>query len=361
MYTADARLIAMAPSASNSRVTLADIARKLNVSHTTVSRALRNDRQISTSLCKKIQDAAQQMGYRPDAMLSALAHYRRANKTAPITAELAWINHWPDPKQLRRVHEFDLYWRGAAEEAERSGYRLEEFCLDKDMPADRLETILLARNVPGILIPPWWHETYPDWGDFHWEKFCVVRFGHTIHTPRAHLVTADQLFDSVLAYQSIRNRGYQRIGLVTNAAGAKRLRFFAGFLFAQSQDGARQIPPLLLAEPSDEDLSKLVSWLKKNQPDALLTDHAPLPGMLARAGYRVPADLGLATTSVADGYADAGIYQNSDEIGKAAVQLLISLIHHNERGIPRVRREVLVEGEWVDGSTLPPRHVATHP
>ncbi len=349
----------MEPGTSKGRVTLADVARKLNVSHTTVSRALRDDRQISKELAQRIKLAAQQMGYRPDAMLSALAHYRRANRASPIAAELAWINHWPDPKQLRRVHEFDLYWRGAAEEAERSGYRLEEFRLDKDMPAQRLEKILLARNVPGILIPPWWAEAYPDWGDFHWEKFCVVCFGHTIKNPRVHLVTADQLFDSVLAYESIRARGYERIGLVTNATGAKRLRFFAGFLFAQSQNGGPQIPPLLLAEPSDEDLSKLVCWLKKNQPDAVLTDHAPLPGMLARAGYRVPADIGLATTSVADGYADAGIYQNSDEIGRAAVQLLISLIHHNERGIPRVRREVLVEGDWVDGSTLPPRHTVT--
>ena len=46
------------------------------------------------------------------------------------------------------------------------------------------------------------------------------------------------------------------------------------------------------------------------------------------------------------------------EIGRAAIQLLISLIHHNERGVPRVRRELLIEGEWVDGSTLPPRHIS---
>jgi DNA-binding LacI/PurR family transcriptional regulator len=58
---------------------------------------------------------------------------------------------------------------------------------------------------------------------------------------------------------------------------------------------------------------------------------------------------------VLDGNADAGIYQNSDEIGKTAVQLLISLIHLNERGIPAIPREVLIKGRWVDGSTLPAR------
>jgi DNA-binding LacI/PurR family transcriptional regulator len=339
------------------RVTLSDIARKLNVSHTTVSRALRNDRQISKSLCQKAQQMAQQMGYRPDAMLSALAQYRRANRTAPIAAELAWINHWPDPKELRRVHEFDLYWQGAAAEAERSGYRMEEFRLGKNMPPSRLEKILLARNVPGIVIPPWWRGEYPDWGDFHWENFCVVRLGYTIHIPPAHLVSADQFFDSVLAYEIMQKKGYRRIGLVTTAVVGRRLRFLAGYMFAQASVGLRLAPLLFPDAPGEENQPKLVAWLNKTKPDAILTDQAPLRDMLAQAGYRVPEDLGLATTNASDGNGDAGICQNSDEIGKAAIQLLISLIHHNERGVPRVRREVLVEGEWVDGRTLPPRTV----
>src|SRR6266850_4362787 len=122
----------MEPVTSKTRVTLSDVARRLNVSHTTVSRALRNDRQISKSLCQRVQRTAAEMGYRPDAMLSALAHYRRGKMAPLITAEIAWINHWPDPKKLRRVHEFDLYWQGAAAEADRWGHRLEEFCLDEN-------------------------------------------------------------------------------------------------------------------------------------------------------------------------------------------------------------------------------------
>ena len=349
--------LSMDKSEPKARVTLSDIARKLNVSHTTVSRALRDDRQISKSLCKRIQQEAQQMGYRPDAMLTALAHYRQANKPPHIATGIAWINHWPKPEQLRRVHEFDLYWQGAVTEAERSGYRLEEFRLDKQMTSHRLEKVLLARNIPGILIPPWWHGEYPKWNDFGWENFCIVRFGHTITTPRVHLVTADQLYDSLLAYENIWKKGYKRIGLVTTAFGGKRLRFLAGYLFAQAQvDASPRLSPLLFSEPpGQESVPKLAAWLKATKPDAILTDHAPVPGLLARAGYRVPEDFGLATTSVVEGNADAGIYQNSDEVGRAAIQLLISLIHHNERGIPRVHREVLVEGEWVDGSTLPDR------
>ena len=341
------------------RVTLSDIAHKLNVSHTTVSRALRNDRRISKSLSRRIQQTAQKMGYRPDAMLSALAHYRGTTKAVPIAAEIAWINHYPDPEQLRSIREFDLYWKGAVSEAEMNGYQLEEFRLDKDMPPRRLERVLLARNSLGILIPPSRHGEYPDWGDFHWENFYVVRFGQSVLSPRVHQVLADQLNDAVLAYVNILKKGYQRVGMVTTAVRGTRLRFLAGYLYAQAQDAKnRPLPPLLFAEPAGQDnLSKLVAWLKNSKPDAILTDYAPVRDMLARAGYRVPEDVGLAATSVVDGYADAGIYQNSDEIGRAAVQLLITLIHHNQRGFPRVPRRILVEGDWVDGKSLPPRNV----
>jgi len=113
----------------------------------------------------------------------------------------------------------------------------------------------------------------------------------------------------------------------------------------------------ILTRTAPEAEQRLASWLKRSAPDAILTDIAPLHTMLAKVGCRVPEDVGLAAPSILDGNADAGIYQNSKEIGKAAVQLVISLIHHNERGIPEICRELLVEGHWVDGSVLPSKPV----
>ena len=95
--------------------------------------------------------------------------------------------------------------------------------------------------------------------------------------------------------------------------------------------------------------------MKKNRLDAILADLAETRTMLDQLGYRVPEDIGLASTSILDGNADAGIDQNSEEIGKAAMETLISLLNHNQYGIPKIVREVLITGSWVDGSTLPPR------
>lgn len=343
---------------AKARVTLRDIARRLSVTHTTVSRALRNNPQVSPALRRKIQRVARAMGYRPDPMLAALAHYRRAGVKTPVRAELGWINCWPDAKKLRSFKEFELYWAGAFEEAEKCGYRLEEFHLHGSLSPERLAQILRARNIQGILLPPLPPASTgirPDWGDFDWNRFSVVRFGYSIAQPRAHIVTGDQLANGLLACENIRRLGYSRLGLVTTERPV--VRFAAGYLHHQMNfEPALQMPPLLLREASrDADQRALSAWLKRFKPDVIFTDIQFVPAMLAELRLRVPHDIGLATTSTLDGNTDAGIYQNSDEIGRAAVQLVISLIHHADFGVPIICREVLVEGRWVDGQSLPPK------
>lgn len=342
----------MSSTLPKSRVTLRDVASQLDVSHTTVSRALRDDPQISKAMREQVQKTAREMGHRPDPILSALAHYRRGKNKRSIGAELAWINHWPNPKKLRSYKEFNLYWKGAFDEAEHCGFRLEEFVLDKNLSPSRLGKILRARNIRGILLPPS-GDVAPNLGDFVWDEFCIVRFGHSVSYPHAHLVSSDQLTDGLIAHENIWENGYRRIGLVTSAKA--HTRFSAGFLFSQmKRDSGQQLPALtLMQDKSDDDQRLLAAWLKKNKPDAILTDVTELRDLLNNIGYKVPEDIGLAALSILDGNADAGIDQNSDEIGKVAIQLLISLINHNECGIPKICREVLVEGQWVNGTTLP--------
>jgi DNA-binding LacI/PurR family transcriptional regulator len=344
----------MPPGLPQARVTLREIASRLNISHTTVSRALRNDLEISKATRKRIQKTAKAMGYRPDPFLSALVHYRHAKAKTPVCAELAWFNHWTDPKKLRTFKEFDLYWQGAFAEAERCGFRLEEFILDKDMSLKRLEKILRARNIQGILLPPR-GEPAPNYRGFNWDDFCIVRFGYSFSFPPAHLVSSDQLTDGLIAFENMWKNGYRRIGLATSSK--MHTRFSAGFFFSQMKWSPNvRLPALVVSqEKTEEDEDLLRSWLAEYKPDAILTDVRELRDLLDKVGCRVPKDIGVAALSVLDGNADAGIYQNSEEIGRVAIQLLISLINHNECGVPKICRELLVEGHWVNGSTLPPK------
>jgi LacI family transcriptional regulator len=334
------------------RVSLRDVAREVGVSHVTVSLALRHDPRISLERRQEVEAAAKRLGYRPDPMLSSLSAYRQAKLPVTIRSTVAWLNQWDDPKALRRLHEFDNYWRGARETAERLGYRLEEFVLKRDLSAARLQKILTTRNVRGILIPP--HPTGLNLPDFDWSFFSIVRFGASVKVPRAHIVTSDQTKCAAMAFTRVHERGYGRIGYVSSLRFDRDTKgnFRAGYLSCQDAllPVRRHLPDLFLEEtPTSREVRNLRKWLRTAAPDAIITTLSCLPELLMEAGWRVPDDIAVATLSVADGHFDSGVDQDSFEIGQVAMSTVAGLIHQNERGIPEHCRRILVEGQWVDG------------
>lgn len=66
-----------------SEVTIHDIAKKLNISASTVSRALKDNPLISEATRQKIKKAAAEMGYRPNVMAANL-RTRRTNTIGVI-------------------------------------------------------------------------------------------------------------------------------------------------------------------------------------------------------------------------------------------------------------------------------------
>lgn len=344
------------PITSAKRVTLRDIAEAVGVTPMTVSRALRNQSRISEAMREKIQAKAQAMGYHPDPALTALVHYRHNRMEAPVRAALAWLNFWPDPKQWRKYREFVHYWEGAEAAAKRQGFHLEEFIVDASMTPKRMAQILYTRNVRGILIPP---GLYPEaWvGEFPWSQFSVVSIGRN-RLP-LHTVTSDQMANTMMAVGKMLELGYGRIGFV---AESWFLRMFgAGFLWAQElkiKPADRVTPffaPCRNAGEVEVFKPAFEKWFQRHKPDAILTENPFLLGILKSMGVRVPKDVGLAALTTLDCPIDAGVYQNPAEIGRVAVLVLQSLINDNDRGIPAINRQILIEGKWVDGSSLPSR------
>lgn len=350
----------MNPEPEPRRVSLRDIAKAIGVSHVTVSLALRNHPRISKPMQERVRKLADELGYRPDPMLAALANYRKGKSERPVATCIAWINAWPDAADLRKHGEFDLYWKGAAAAAEQSGYRLEEFRFGGQYTPQRLHEILSARGIGAMLIPP--QGFAPDWGDFPWHEYSVVRFGRTVPEPRTHLVTSDQVANTLLAYAEISKLGYRRIGFVTDEQRAfqRGHLFLAGFLYAQREAQENDPVPVLSVsgEPGFAMGKQIADWIARHQVDAIYTDIPGIPKLLARQGIRVPEDVGVAATTVLDAQADAGINQEPEETGRIALFLLASLIQEGVRGIPKIFRQVLVGGSWQDGSTLPARNVA---
>jgi LacI family repressor for deo operon, udp, cdd, tsx, nupC, and nupG len=336
------------------RISQRDVAGALGLSPATVSKALRNLPGVSVAQRARICETAEAMGYAPDPLLSSLSSYRTQQHYGHIQSELAWINAWNQPKGLREIREFDLYWDGACDTAKRMGYRLEEFHL-ATMTPDRLQTILKTRHIQGILLPP---VRSPAEGldRFDWSDFAIVRFGQTLPHPAAHFVSSAQMVNTMQAFDRAHALGYKRIGFVCEYW---RMRFFSvGYSWAQKNLTPSQQLPLLTLNPDDnfeQQQQEFKAWLQATTPDAILTDNSETHQMLLNLGYRVPEDIGLATTSIHDTSIDAGIDQRPYEIGRAAIRTLTALIAEKSFGLPDCRNEILVEGNWVDGSMLPER------
>lgn len=344
---------------SNRRVTLRDIARKVGVSHTTVSRALNNSREVSEKMKNRIKLQAEKMGYTPDPLLSALSHYRLTSKEKPVQSALAWLNSWKHPERMRENKEFNLYWEGAKETAKRMGFILEEFSTYQT-PQRRLERIFKARNILGILIGPAYDLSSDgapaDLNDFAWKDFSVVRFGRTTAHPPTHFVTSAQTSNTINTFNAICERGYLRIGY---AGLLRSMRIFeSGYHIAQQHlPKNRRLPPLFFNKEKSiyQQEDRLHKWVEKTRPDAIITDGDELLYMLPELGYRVPEDIALATTSIHDTAINAGIDQNPKEIGRTAIRTLVALVNEQNFGIPKNRNEILIEGTWADGTMLPKR------
>lgn len=324
--------------------------------------ALSGNHRISPSLREKIQRLAKKMGYVPDPFLSGLAAHRRGRALAKDHGILAWINRWQKPGCLRQFGEFQAYWKGAGEAANRLGYRLDDIRWELGCSPKRFERILLARGIEAVLIPP--HYGQPDWGQFDWSKFSVIRFGMSVKNPDSNLVSSDIFRGIVMAAKKIHEYGYRRIGFTVNEEFNRHLdgNFLSGYYYAQKLLKMKTaLPPLLtnLTTRNTDEISTqkaaLKQWLVLHKPDAILTADIELPSMVRELGYRIPQDIAVAGTSALDIPLDAGIDQRSEAIGRIAVEMLVKQINVSERGEPRDPCRILIESRWKDGKTLPPR------
>src|SRR5210317_2135990 len=74
------------------KIHLSDIAKKVGVSKMTVSRALREDPSVAESTRKKVQQAAEELGYFPNPKLARLMYEMAHSRSNPnVLGELAYI------------------------------------------------------------------------------------------------------------------------------------------------------------------------------------------------------------------------------------------------------------------------------
>lgn len=337
----------------NKRPTQKDIATMAGVHTSTVCLALKNHPTIPEATCRRIQAIAAQLGYHPDPMLSALAAYRTALRPAAFHGQLAWLSFSNSRFNWRKVSVYSAYMQGAAQQAQRHGYSLEDYNLgERGMTPARLAGIMRARGVRGILVCPM-PEAHMDL-KFPWEGFSTVAIGHTVEKPALNLVAANYHQSMRLIFRNLLRLGYRRIGLALPGDLHVRVgeHYLAAYLVEQrAVPAAQRLAPYLEMPPSKVGFAR---WFKRARPDALITTNYIFPDYLRELRVEVPGELAVAVVFkrlIGDNF--AGIDQKVRRTGEVAVDVLVSMIQRSETGVPADPLQTLVEGHWYAGETAP--------
>jgi len=330
-----------------------EIARRANVSRSTVSRVMRSDPRISPATSARVRVAAKELNYRPNPLLSTLMERVRAKGDISYQGTLAIVTDKDDAANWyanstgswARIHV------GAIQRALERGYKVECFST-RDYPTGgrRLSQILRARDIRGIYVAPGFKARELA---IEWEWFSAATTGYGLLHPALHRVCYNNYHGIQLACQKLRSAGYRRIGLYLKHRNNEVTdnNYLAGFLlFLRSVPEAQQVPPALVTSYDQDEFRK---WFREHRPDALISLQATVAEWAIALGAACPAEFGFAHLDHTPNLAAwAGVNHNNEILGRGVIDLILAQLHRGEFGIPAHPTTTVVEGYWAEGPSV---------
>lgn len=322
------------------------------MSRAAVSLALRNQPGIAVETRERIKKIAEEQGYRPNPMVSALMSHLKSLRPMTNVGAIPFITDFPTRDEWRGYTTVLRYFDGANERARQSGYHLEEMWLREiGMTAKKMRSILVNRGVEGVLIAP-----LPQ-GRRHISldlgSFAAATIGFSLVRPKLHRAVHRHIESLRLAVHKLRHLGYRRIALAVYETQDRRNDFNWSTAYAGYQitlpDNERL--PIFYLDGNDQTLFS--TWLKTWKPEVILSGNSGILEPLQREGLSVPGDIGVAILDHSSSdIGAAGIDQQPELVGAAAVDMIIAQINRNERGIPASPRQITTEGLWIPGKSV---------
>lgn len=342
------------------------VALAAGVSKSTASLALRNHPSVAEATREQVKAVAAKLGYRVNPMVSALMTQQRMGHSAEGAPVIMLVDLYgaPDrpaakekraPVSASALAHLSIS-RSAAEEAARFyGYRLDAVSArTAGMTPGRLRQIVAARGSRAVLLlmPPA-PEVPASWM-LDWSDCCVVQLGApdaVYHHVRPNIIGTVQV-----ALAELERRGYRRPGLNIPPAndvysGHRWQMAFRQYYVQQGRPGLADALTLV-----DSDEKVVERWLDKAKPDAVVGMGEFTLKQIEATGRRVPEDVGFISLSLLPDEAGrlAGMDLGYGVRFRAAVQLLDSMLRHNESGRPESPLAMTVKGRWADGPTVRP-------
>lgn len=313
-------------------VTIKDIARALNLSTSTVSRALRDSYEINPETKRLVTEYAEKVNYRPNPIALSLKE-NRSQSIGVIVPEIA--NFY-----------FSQAINGIEAAAYERGYHVVIFQSQESYERE-LEKVeyLTARRVDGLLMSLSSHSADISHLKLLQEKgMPLVFFDRIPHEIETHKVVADNAGGAFEATAHLLESGRRRIAHITGLWGMsiteERLK---GYLAALEQYGVPFDERLVRycgysAEEGERNLDQLFSL--PEPPDAFMTASDRLAlgyySSLKKRNVRIPQDVafvGFSNLNVAEllNPPMSTVVQPAFQMGQTAATLLLDLIEKKQK------------------------------
>ena len=335
--------------------TLRTLAQVAGVSKTTVSLCLRDHPKIRPELRLRVQRLAEENGYRRNALVANLFAQLRSSKTSAYQSTLGLMCVAKDPTELETVPTFRSWIAGCRARATEQGYGFDQLWLyEPGITPARLVAILDARNIRGLAVVGFYEgEAIPHEFDPIWDRSAAVAIGTRPVWPVLHFVSNDQYVTAFRAVREVAALGYRRLGLClgSHIDNIVENKFTAGFYAAQRRLTLEPDVPVFDLQPGVKKL--FAQWLERYRPEIILTLHTEVKKWVVSLGYAIPADIGIVQLDKSHETSDwAGMQQNSELIGRSAIDMVIGQLHRNESGFPPVQKSMLINSTWIPGTTV---------
>jgi DNA-binding LacI/PurR family transcriptional regulator len=311
----------------NKQVTLKDLARKLRLSVSTVSRALRNVQDISPETKRQVLALAEELNYEPNFIAKSLVNKNTKviGVVLPVISSRYFANALSGMMEVADSKGYHIMFCQSDESFEK-----EELCIKK----------LVSIRADGILISVSKDTSNAElFLKVQQKGIPIVFFDRALENVAATKVTVNQHHGAYVAVEHLIARGYRRIAHI---AGPKHLAIAVerlnGYLDALSEFNlAINEDHILYCEDFENDAQEKIEQLfsMEEKPDAIfaVNDASAIICIkyLEKLGYKVPKDIAVVgynndPTSEVVSPALTTIQQPSYEIGKIATQLLINEI-----------------------------------
>lgn len=334
------------------RPTLRTIAERAQVTKATVSLALRNSPLLPETTRSRVQAIAKDLGYRPNPLVNSLMTYVRASKQPTFHAAIAFVTNFVEREGWMKSRVFPDWYHGARERAASLGYVVDHFWLrEPGMNPRRASQVLWNRGVKGLIFAPM--ASAQEVIELDFSKFSSAAIGYTLRKPGLPCVSSNHHRDMLTALQELRKLGYRNIGLAVPRSVHERIDYaWIGAMETAHYSGCgpEKLSKFGLKEWNEAAFHK---WLERANPEVVVSCDGLVWQWIKNRKIKVPEDLGYVDLNCAD-HPDrvSGMDQNVRDAGKVAADLVIAQIERNECGVPAHAQVVLVEGDWVPGTTL---------